>query len=345
MLEQKIIDTYSLIQPSDILIERIIKFYKSQNLNIQMTGIWNGLIDGNFKDIHNILLTGDIKQVRKAFDEIYSTPTLWGIDWYKTHEMISEYPQVLQKAFSNLGKDLQIEIFNPITEKSIQEIEAKTQFKLDFPLYPERPIITLYGRNIPVRYVTCIQVVERLKNYIKEQPTEVLEIGAGTGYITSIITNMYPNVKYHIIDLPLVSVIHAYIHCTMFGENKIWFVGEEDKANKSLFFYSPSNYENLYNSKIDFAINHNSFPEIHTETQQAYLDLLKQTLNKNGFFFSVNWEPSVLEDQYPTANACVDHGGFERIYRDIFKGDCEWHYKLENYYPYLEEVFKLKPEQ
>ena len=60
MLEQKIIDTYSLVQPSDILIERIIKFYKSHNLNIQMTGIWNSLIDGNFKNVHNILLTGDL---------------------------------------------------------------------------------------------------------------------------------------------------------------------------------------------------------------------------------------------------------------------------------------------
>jgi len=328
----------SFNSPSDNFIHRLINYYDFENKKIETTKIWTDLLV-NFNNLHITLFNEDVESVREVLNNIYLSNSLWGIDWHQPHELIKDYNNILNKTIFNICKDLQIDISENITQDVLLKIEEKTGYSLDFPEFPNRPDIKYYGKNLTARYITCLQVVHHLNKHIKETPKQILEIGAGTGYITYLLGISYPKIKYHIIDLPLISIIHAYIYATRNGEDTICFVNEKEDPNKNLFIYGPNCYEPLLNQKIDLSINHNSFPEISKNYQQKYLELMKKTFTEKSFFFSLNWEPSSEIDQYHTCNACQD-AGFKRIYREHFKGDGEWNWR-QDFHPYYEEVFIL----
>jgi putative sugar O-methyltransferase len=160
-----------------------------------------------------------------------------------------------------------------------------------------------------------------LRKHLNEVPQNVLEIGAGTGYFPYLFSQKYPNVKYNIVDLPVISVIQSYIYATMVGEDKIWFHGE-DKTDAQLRIFAPGTINDI-EGKIDVVLNLNSFPEIPSGAQSAYLNRMRELLTDKGFFYSVNWEPQGL-DQTPVKIACSNNG-FKNTYRRIFPVESEVH--------------------
>jgi len=172
------------------------------------------------------------------------------------------------------------------------------------------------------------------KNLITK-PNKGLEIGAGTGYLAYLFTKFYPNSKYYIVDLPIISIIQSYIYAVMVGENTIWFHGEPE-SDANLLIYSPDTLCQLEET-IDVVLNHNSFPEIPPQVQSQYLNKIKGLFSSNSFFYSVNWEPKGF-DQTPTINACSNNG-FERISRRHFVLEGKVH---ESETEYFEEIYKPK---
>ena len=148
------------------------------------------------------------------------------------------------------------------------------------------PMICFDERNFSLRFLTMlysyILLLDRENNI-----ENVLEIGGGTGYLSHIFNRTNLVVKYHIIDLPLVSLIQGYIFSILFGENNVWFHGEPENNNAKLFLYSPNNIEELNQITFDVVFNQNSLVEIPIDQSQKYVKLIEETLN-NGSFISIN---------------------------------------------------------
>jgi hypothetical protein len=274
-------------------------------------------------------------------DNIYSTGVLWGLDAYHlTNNPTNEYSptselhdNLTQKAIKNLAGTCGLNIQNGISEETINELEKISGISLECNFYPNRLVMIIGNKKVSCRHVTSVQCVYKLKPYIKQAPTDIFEIGAGCGYISRIFMNMYPAAKYHILDLPTVSVIQSYIYAATANEQDVWFYGEPQTPNSRLHIYHSDSDIDV---PFDFVVNHNSFTEIPAESQQKYLKMIKKNLKSGGFFGSVNHEMCVSSGHIPTTTACLS-GGFKPIVKEPFNGDFEWEAGPS---PYLFEIFE-----
>ena len=313
---------------TDDFLRRVMSYYKTHTTN-DIIPMWRNVLSA-FTPLQRAIYADDIHEVRNILSNIYNGVMLWGIDFrYDAIEDENGYRQRTLKAIQNLANDCMMPC-EEVTDEIISTLESKCGCQLNCPIYPNRPVIQIGNRSIPCRFVTSVHLLYKLRQHIN-QPKEVLEIGAGAGYIAYLFRIYYPQVKYHIIDLPMISVFQSCVYATMVGEDNIWFNGEPKNSDAKLYIYSPNDTHNISDKSIDFCVNHNSFPEIPQSIQIQYLNEIRRVLVDKGFFYSVNWEPEEKKDQTPTYVSCKKLS-FVRSHRALFMG--------EDGYSYYEELYK-----
>jgi putative sugar O-methyltransferase len=121
---------------------------------------------------------------------------------------------------------------------------------------------------------------------------KIVEIGAGTGHLASLIFRKY-NSKIIIIDL-FETLVHLipYIKSTHL-ESNILFPNEITKknilsSNFDFLFLLPNQIHLLQKNDIDLVINTLSFQEMLNSEIKNYFKKIYEIIKKGGFFFSVN---------------------------------------------------------
>lgn len=316
-----------MFKPSDEFIKRLIQYYKT-HVDADCLPIWTN----SYSHLRKALDEEDINSTRNILESVYIND-LWGIDYNQKNDWkLPPYEFCFDECLSVIASELGI--VDSSREIIIQQLELITGTYLDIDEFPHRPTIKVEDRDIPLRYVVSYYMAYSILQHTTQIPTDILEIGAGVGYFAYYFTKNSLS-KYHIIDLPVISIIQSYIYATMMGEERVWFHGEPHSDTTRLHIYSPKSISDL-NVKIDFLINHNSFPEIPRHVQSKYLQKVKDLLKPDGFFYSVNWEPH-NSDQTPTKIACIDNG-FTNISRRLFPLENKVH--TPETPDFFEEVYK-----
>ncbi len=315
--------------PSDRFIRRLITYYKTHT-EVSCLPIWTG----TYSHLRELIDKEDINGLRSKLDTLY-IDDLWGLDYNQQNSWkLPPYESCFNMCIDTMASELKF--YNESSEKTVEQLEKITGLRFDIPEYPHRPVIKIGDRNIPLRFAVCYYIFHCLTTYLENEPDRVLEIGAGTGYFPYLFTQKYQNVKYNIIDLPIISVIQSYIYATMVGEDKVWFHGEIQNEEANLRIYAPDAIDEI-EGLIDVALNHNSFPEIPQDAQAKYLEKMKQLFTPKGFFYSVNWEPH-NSDQTPVPVACAKNG-LTNISRRIFPIESFVHEQTS--ITFYEEIYKL----
>jgi len=137
----------------------------------------------------------------------------------------------------------------------------------------------------------------------------VLEIGSGYGELARQIikySTFYVS-DYHCIDLPENLIFSELYLGTIFGSQSVknpkFFLSsdfnEQSEMHINFSFFDPSELSQLLDS-YDLIINTYSMQEMHLDTVQAYIQLVKAKLKRNGVFFSINspkkWEVKTYSD-------------------------------------------------
>lgn len=309
--------------PSDTFIKRLVSYYKTHT-ELSCLPLWTG----TYADLREYLTKEDVGLIRKKLDELYISD-LWGIDYNQKNDWnLPPYETCFDTCLKTIAYEMGIS-----KESVIEQLEYITNLKLDIPEYPHRPVIKVGDRNIPLRLLVCYYAFYGLMKNFKTVPKQALEIGAGTGYFPYLFCRRYPELKYNIIDLPVISVLQTYIYASMVGEDKIWFHGEP-KSDAELRIYSPDAIDDI-EVGVDVALNLNSFPEIPPDIQSKYLALIRKILTPDGFFYSINWEPT--EGQRAVTVAC-DESKFTKTHRRNFPVESNVHHGGN--IPFFEEIYK-----
>lgn len=315
--------------PSKEFVLRQIKYFKSHNAG-NCLPIW----DGPYKSLTDNLNQENVDAIIKKLESLY-IDDLWGLDYNQINSwQIEPYDTCFNECLKVICSELTLDANRP-NEIVVGDIERIVGFPLNMTVYPHRPTINVGVRQIPLRAVVCYYIIHCILKHKTTKLTNVLEIGAGTGYFPYFF-NQYLTSKYHIIDLPIISVIQTFIYATMVGEDKVWFHGEPESKTTNLFIYSPDSIGDL-NQPMDLVLNQNSFPEMPTTVQSTYLNKIRELLTDDAFFYSVNWEPD-NSNQTPTAIACSSNN-FVCKHRRLFPLESKVHVGNT---PFFEEIYRPK---
>ena len=183
---------------------------------------------------------------------------------------------------------------------------------------------------------------------------KIVEIGAGTGHLASLIVRKY-NSKIIIIDL-FETLVHLipYIKSTHL-ESNILFPNEVTKknilsSNYDFIFLLPNQIHLLTKNNIDLVINTFSFQEMLISEIKKYFKKIYQLIKKGGFFFSVNRVEKIPISSFHTKyykilpNRFFDYP-FICSSKIIIFEICRLMrlVQLDNVYMRLEKIIKKKP--
>ena len=201
--------------------------------------------------------------------------------------------------------------------------------------------IKYYQDNVDIDYLLSLEEILFLHKYLINCKS-ILEIGPGFGRLTHSIISNFNNIEnYFLIDLDwMLDISKAYLKEVLNKENfsKIKFISVEEYNNKNFDIISSQ-------SKIDMAINIDSFQEMPTDVAKDYLKFIGDTCE---YFYSKNaickYKPSDVdihlkdESQY---RAALEMGLCKEVI-DIYNTN-EIEIQKENYFKsYCPKNFKLK---
>jgi hypothetical protein len=158
------------------------------------------------------------------------------------------------------------------------------------------PGMIVGDRFIPHKLLDAALTIATARRQYCWPPTNVLEIGAGAGWIGYLL-NRLGIPKYHTIDLPTVSVMQAYMLAAATSPKEVWLSGEERSGNHSFFIHGLSEEPgwSWIKGYFQLAINQNSFPEITPGEQTRLVAILERVVQAGDVFLSINHESSERE--------------------------------------------------
>jgi len=120
----------------------------------------------------------------------------------------------------------------------------------------------------------------------------ILEIGAGGGILSSILKDKFKS-RIVIVDIPDMILVSSAQMINIFPNSNICFPNEikQNKDNLKKFdiiYLLPNQINILENEFFDLAINTESFMEMDYEEVKKYLNLISNTTNDGGYFFTSN---------------------------------------------------------
>jgi putative sugar O-methyltransferase len=150
----------------------------------------------------------------------------------------------------------------------------------------------MYQRHLTALYRSG--AIDRLAKL--GRPINILEIGAGYGPLAYFIKRIFPDSRYHVIDLAE-SLIFSSVYLGVTLEDCVAEHSIYDGVDKPLLAAPGRHFTFLPNFlcedlagrvKFDLAINTGSFGEMTGDQVSVYADLVSKVLNANGMFYEEN---------------------------------------------------------
>jgi len=289
------------------LIERIIKAYQSSINDISDLGgpIWTSISEKS-KDIHELLLAGDVNKVADVLRYPANSNLLYGFEnvFQEYAQQARENPKIgelqarwahdnLVRVAETIGAirtylpEVDFQEKNWAPDNLLESIEECIGFVLNFPnIIPEQNGIKSCRGVINHRAVQAFYQawrIHQLQSFVNKD--RVLEIGAGLGR-TAWFASLFGITDYTIIDLPMANVAQAYFLGRTLGPEKILLHGEYDDASSRIRIENTSWFHTV-NNHYDIALNNDSMVEIGIEAVDEYW---KQLVNRVDIFVSMNHE-------------------------------------------------------
>lgn len=321
--EQPVIACQSRPVTDDFMV-RLCEFYRHQP-EPELSQIWSGIYADRYQQLHGELKAKNIPFLQANLPHMYVGGFLFGLDWNHSHptsEYWSTWCRALEAAANSLGT---LPVRNPEQEGPAEydplAVLASMEFRLGCHINSagggEMLAVKMWDRVVPVKLLEAVCLWSTLSRHISKGASVFLELGAGLGSFGHLLSMIREgrqiNLEYHTIDLPLVSVLHAYLLALSFGEDAIWLHGEGRLHQCHIFVHGLFRDVAL----IDAAINHNSLPEIRADQAESYLRLIHGNLVDGGVFYSVNHECPRM-DQNRVAGIMSKISGMKQMQRSPF---------------------------
>ena len=139
--------------------------------------------------------------------------------------------------------------------------------------------------------------IKRIHNHLfkKNQPRNILEIGAGYGGLASKLTKLFDKSKYIIIDLPEVLLIQNYFLSESNPNLKIVNLLDHrdepidiEKIDSDIVLIPFTIYKKIKNFSFELAINTRSFGEMPKEIMYEYIKWIEKNIDTNGLLYNTN---------------------------------------------------------
>lgn len=278
------------------MIARLSKFYNASPKLADAGPIWQDIAASRHSQLIEALESGDALKLASVLDEFGLSQGVSGIEG---NDIFRFGDASCHEAFKQLARAIGVlPVFNPEQPSPthnycsdfnlplLAKVEATIGIKLSVPdCFGYR----FQGEDggIPTRLPQyCAAAFCALRQI--GIPRHVLEIGAGLGNL-GFITSQWGTSSYTVIDLPQIAVLSAYFMSKVVGEDHVWLHGEQS-ARRFARFYPSTCFANAATLKYDLIFNSDSLPEMASEVQDGYMELISNCLSRDGIFLSVNHE-------------------------------------------------------
>lgn len=293
-----IIQCQKCLDVSRDFIVRLCEFYGRQKPT-PVSPIWEGVSAAYQADLIQALDSSDIEKSKYLLENIFENNLVFGIGWPRI--VANTHPEMWrdawQKKLTRLAQSIGVirlqnpeqpeetkqgdqEYWNSLVHQCEFSLGKPMDFKASGKLFGE----CIGGRCISIEMIESFAILGVIDRYQPDRQ-EVLEIGAGLGTL-----GQYLN-GYSTSDLPVCSVMHAFLLASSMGEDCIWLCGEDyDEQPIRVLGPQPIQDSHLTNRTLDVVVNQNSMPEMPVSTMIDYLIWINGHLSKDGIFISINHE-------------------------------------------------------
>jgi len=162
--------------------------------------------------------------------------------------------------------------------QNLKDIEETTIYKKGFGINPGL-LKSCYQYNM-LRYIL-----------LKQELGVVVEIGAGSGNLMSLLKDNYPSVTVVDIDLPE-SIVHSVVYINeLYPDARILLPHEELEFpidEYDFIFRTPLQVDDIPDNSVDLSINTDSFMEMEYCSIDSYLGEVQRWSKVDSYLFSVN---------------------------------------------------------
>ncbi len=283
----------------DEFFARLISFYDQQD-EPEVTDIWKGIFTTFYGALKVALIDEDIPSLRKILGDAFNDCFLFGLDHGRTNPFYQRDwdAQLIRTAVTaGLLPAYSPEQSNPLMTKRedlLGGIESLCCRPIGLKFGPKGMFGVTHGSGIvPCKVLQELAVYWAARKFSSKRIESVLEIGGGNGTLATVFHLMSPQpLRYSIVDLPLVSVIQAYMIACIAGEESVALV------NVDMGKGGPDSRFNIFGLewpeyKSQVYINQDSLPEMPWSIAMDYVRAVGIEMPETGFFLSVNHESQV----------------------------------------------------
>lgn len=252
-------------------VQRAIEFYHRQKaIPVALSDIWKINVETHCAQLIQGLESKDDHAVSSFLEQFAYTS-------------VTPEHQLEQKAISAATAWGLIPRWNPFQPSDRQLNRSEVQDKIE-------SMLSLHIRSSwfsESEILNALCAVSNLTRDLVWPVSIMLEIGAGHGAVASVILKLDPLVEYHTIDLPFMSVVHAFKLSMEFGEDSVCFEGESS-VGKRVIVHGVSKPDLTF----PVVFNQDSMPEFEIGEQDSMIKYIERVLTQGGIFYSVNQESS-----------------------------------------------------
>jgi hypothetical protein len=286
----------------DDFYKRLSNFYISQRKTEKVSHIWNDIFNMFHKNMDEALLSADTKAISDQLAKLYEGMTVFGVDLaIDMMKNLETYKKIWAKAIKATANNLAVlPVENPEQpvdynfdlETVIVDIEKELGIRLSRMGGGEMFGVQLNGRFMPHHLIEAAGIGGSIKRYYSN-PVRILEIGSGVGNLCLVLSEMF-SCHYHIIDLPIMSVIQAYLLAIHFLPDTIWLEGEpfSNTHTAKIFIHGLNQSAFFQEQRFHFVINQDSLPEMPLSVAIDYMKMISRQLLPGLCFLSINHESS-----------------------------------------------------
>lgn len=279
--------TTRIPQPlGDAFFAELCEWYCSQQHSEDTRSlIWKDMERLLYQQLRFILETRNALGLRTYLERLYLTPLVGGLDnpyprpdqeadhrHFWNHELLKTAVALGVLPYLHPGQSTPMLLEH---DKLVVAVESVLGARLDHPGGGNMPGYIVGDRFIPDKLLEAVRLWHGIRLLCDSEPTHILEIGAGCGFIAyafGLCNRLLVN--YSIIDLPLVTVIQRFLLTPTAHSAMMFFYGLKEPAYTT----------------FDVVINHNSLPEFPADKARDMIQSIDRHTNRGALFFSVNHE-------------------------------------------------------
>jgi len=317
-------------------IEQALNFIESTELGTKMSPLWEDMSkdfsfekDSGLRD-YSINSEYSFEKISKFYN--YSKKIeLLSFLWKRVSGKLLSIILSVERFFTSLVSKLVLGDFGAARRFSFhiypldayKKHQEKSNLLIEYELYNSKNNIFFSHNNYK-----AFSYFYDLKKHINlnEGIQNILEIGSGMFNFGTIISKNLASFNYYCIDLPDVA-LRGYLSAkeSIDDDVEVYLPHQlkefkNSSGNKKIIFLIPSQLDDL-DIKIDLAINHESFSEMHIETVNEYLIKLEDKMTSRSILFLVNRFSRLqsYQDNSSDYTNFYDYnlGKFDQVYENI----------------------------